>query len=640
MKIFSWKKSPSTTWVEETFISHESARRSYIGTSFTRDSHYLFLLIFLLVFLLLVARISQLQILQGSEFLAAAEGNRERIVPIPAERGVIVDRRGKPLTVNVPNFSLAVTPQHLPHDERDRQMLVEKLGELTKRPTEEIIHILSEYGAYSYESIIIQENLDYETALSIQIAAADLPGIHIVRGSKRAYSHEAPGTSLSHLIGYEGKLSRSELDALYAEGYLPSDFIGKTGVEKTYESYLRGTYGKKRIEVNALGREQSILAEVPPTSGYHLTLSIDSKMQDRLESLLEKALVANQKNRAAGIVLDPQNGEVLALVSLPSFDNNDFSGGISKAQYALYSEDADQPLFNRAIGGLYPSGSTIKPVIAAAALQEKIITPQSVFLSTGGLQVGQWFFPDWLPGGHGWTNVVASLANSVNTFYYYIGGGYDLFSGLGVDRIRVYLQKFGFGSELGIDIPGEKAGFVPSEAWKEEAKNEAWYIGDTYNLSIGQGYLLVTPLQIAAMTAVVANGGTLYRPHVVRRIANPLTDDEIDVTPTIIQSQIVNPEYLATIRAGMRACVQNGSCRRLSDLPFATAGKTGTAQWRDDKENHGWFTSYGPYEHPEIVVTILIEEGGEGSRIAAPVAKEFYGWWWNYRQRLLVDNSN
>lgn len=629
-------------WVEESFTFDRPVGRqivtsknsAYIGNNFGKRHTALLLGLCCIVFAAILVRLVSLQLIQGEALYLVAEGNRQRIVPIPAERGLIYDRNGKLLTNNVPNFSLALTPQHLPRDKNDRQELVRRLADMTKRPEDDIWRLLDEYGAYSYESIIVQENLDYETALKVQIAAADLPGIHIVRGSKRLYLHGTPTTmlSLSHLIGYEGKLSREELDALYADGYLPSDVIGKTGIEKTYESYLRGVYGKKRVEVDALGREQSVLAEVAPDPGYHLVLSVDADMQKELETLIRRSLAANKKNRAVAVALDPRNGEILALVSFPPFDNNDFSGGISLEQYTAYLVNSDQPLFNRAIGGTYPSGSTIKPAIAAAALEEAIITPRSVFLSAGGLRIGEWFFPDWQPGGHGWTNVVASLANSVNTFYYYIGGGFEQFHGLGVGKIQEYLARFGFGSELGIDIPGEVSGFLPDEAWKRATKGEEWYIGDTYNLSIGQGDLLVTPLQIAAMTAAIANGGSLYRPHLVTSIRHPVSQKTIEVTPTMIRSNVVNRQHIDTVRLGMRACVGSGSCRRLADLPISVAGKTGTAEWREDRENHGWFTSFAPYDNPKIALTILVEEGGQGSRIAAPIAKEFYYWWWQYQQ--------
>lgn len=641
-------RTQSLRWVEDSFTFERATRRqvalpgnrAYIGSTLTRKKLFFFLACVVSVFAAIVGRLAYIQLILGNEYYVMAEGNRQRIVPIPAERGSIFDSKRRPFTKNIPNFSLAITPQHLPRREEERGALVLRLADITGRDAKDLWQILEDYGAYGYESIIIQEHLDYETALSIQIAAADFPGIHIVRGSKREYLHDMPTEalyllatttqSLAHVIGYEGKLSREELDALYAEGYLPSDLIGKTGVEKTYESYLRGTYGKKRIEVDALGREQSILAEIAPIPGYDISLSIDAAVQGTLEALLQQTLRRNGKRRAAAVAMDPNTGEVLALVSLPAYDNNLFSSGISSEAFAALRDQTDRPLFARAIGGMYPSGSTIKPAIAAAALAEGIIAPASVFLSTGGLRVGEWFFPDWKPAGHGWTDVISSIANSVNTFYYYIGGGYEKVQGLGVGRITDYLSRFGFGNELGIDAQGESSGFLPSESWKREAKGEAWYIGDTYNLSIGQGDLLVTPLQIAAMTAVVANGGTLYRPHVVRGLTNQLDQTETPVQPTVIRESVIPDAHLAIVRQGMRACVTRGSCRLLNDLPITVAGKTGTAEWREDRETHGWFTSFAPAENPKIVLTILVEEGGEGSGIAAPIARYFYLWWVQY----------
>jgi len=437
---------------------------------------------------------------------------------------------------------------------------------------------------------------------------------------------------LSHVLGYIGKLNQEELDELYPDGYLPSDLIGKTGLEKNYETELRGKYGKKRIEVNALGKEQSILAEEAPLPGIHLELSVDIEMQNALENILKANLKSAGKHKASGIVMNPNNGEVLALISLPSFDNNDFSGGISPDIYQKYLDDKNNPLFNRSIGGTYPSGSTIKPAIAASALQEGIINQRSSFLSTGGLAVSSWFFPDWLAGGHGITNVRKSLALSVNTFYYYIGGGYGDFTGLGVAKITEYLKQFGLAKKLGIDLPGEQSGFLPSKDWKKQAKGERWYVGDTYNLSIGQGDLLVTPLQIAEVTSVLANHGTLYEPHLVKAYINPTVDEKKEIDPKVIRTDFISQNHIATVRLGMKDCVDYGSCRRLSLLPFSSAGKTGTAQWSNTKPNHAWFTAFAPFKNPEIVVTIMVEEGDGGAEMAAPIAYEFLKWW-GYNKR-------
>ena len=433
--------------------------------------------------------------------------------------------------------------------------------------------------------------------------------------------------SLAHVLGYVGKLNPEELKKYYTDGYLPTDSIGKSGIEKNYETLLRGVPGKRRLQVNAGGKDQAIIAETPAIPGTHVQLAIDLELQQELERVMRNILAQKNKTRAAGVAINPQTGAVLALVSLPGFDNNDFSGGISSEAYRAYLENPDNPLFNRAIGGTYPSGSNLKPAIAAAALEEGVIDENTSFLSNGGLRVGPWFFPDWKAGGHGQTDVAWSIAWSVNTFYYYIGGGFGNFHGLGVERITAYLRRFGFGTELGIDLPGEQSGFVPSRAWKEQVKKEPWYIGDTYNLSIGQGDFLTTPLQIANMTAAIANGGTLYRPQVIGAQIDPITKEKTPSTPIVLRPQVVSARTIAAVQKGMRDCVEVGSCRQLKKLNIRAGGKTGTAQWNASKENHAWFTSYAPAEKPTIALTILVEEGIEGSTISTPIAYEFYKWW-------------
>ncbi len=642
-------KRTKFNWVEESFVFDKETGKQvasiqsneYIGSSLTRHRLYAFLVILGCIYVILLVKIIFLQLVHGGSYAQKAQGNRQRIIPIAAERGLVFDRNGVELTKNIPSFSLALIPQDLPRNSAEREKIVTRLAEITHQDQKSIRDTLEEYGAYSYESIVIEEDIDYETALQLQIESADLPGIYIKRGSKRLYilGENSRGEtttstllSLSHILGYEGKLNRKELDSLYTKGYLPSDTIGKSGIEKYYETELRGVYGKQKIEVNAAGKQQSSIAEEAPHPGAQLTLSVDTIMQEKLESIMKDEMNKAGKKRGAGVVLNPNTGEVLALVSLPSFDNNDFSGGISVQKYNEYINDPDHPLFNRAFGGNYPSGSTIKPVFAAAALQEGIVSPSTAFLSNGGLQVGKWFFPDWKAGGHGMTDVRKSLAESVNTFYYYIGGGYKDFTGIGVDKLDEYLQKFHFSKALGIDVPGEVDGFVPTRESREKL-GEKWYVGDTYNLSIGQGDLLVTPLQIASMTSYFANGGTMYRPFVAKSFTDPISKVSRATPPTVLTKNLVDKKNTEIVRLGMKDCVTQGSCRRLATLPFSAAGKTGTAQWNANKANHAWFTSFAPFENPQVVVTILIEEGEEGSRIAVPIAHEFYKWWGTYDKK-------
>lgn len=628
------------SWVEEAFDLENNSKHprlavnhthSYLGTGIQSKKIKILMLCLAVGFFLIIVKTFCLQIFSGANYRQLAEGNRIRLRPIAAERGIIYDRFNRPLVENVPSFSLVIVPRDLPTNTDERTAVVQRAAQIAQVPPDYIDGLLKKYGAFSYESLVIKENLDYEHALRSYVEDSDLPGVLIESGTKRLYLNKDADdkiyTSWSHLLGYLGKLDDDELQEMQNQGYLQSDNIGKIGIEKFYEHELRGKYGKKKIEVNALGREQNILAEEPPAPGKNLTLTVDRAAQEKMEDLVRRFADATGKKRLAAVALNPNNGEILALVSWPAFDNNDFSGGISTEKYSAYINNGDRPLFNRAIAGTYPSGSTVKLVVAAAALQEGIINRSTSFLSIGGLQVGNWFFKDWKAGGHGITNVVKALAWSVNTFFYYIGGGYDDFEGLGVEKLTQYMRKFNLASPTGIDLTGERSGFLPSKDWKQENKNERWYIGDTYNLAIGQGDLLVTPLQVSVYTAAVANGGEVVTPHLVAKATDPVDKDETVFQPLNKEKNFISPTNIDIVRQGMRACVTEGSCQLLTSLPFSAAGKTGTAQWSDTKNTHAWFTSFAPYNNPQIVVTILIEEGGEGSTAAMPIARDFLDWW-------------
>jgi len=301
------------------------------------------------------------------------------------------------------------------------------------------------------------------------------------------------------------------------------------------------------------------------------------------------------------------------LLSFPTYDNNSLN---DEQFWQKLSTDKNSPLINRAIAGLYPSGSIIKPVIALGALEEGLIDNETTVLSTGGIKIGKWFFPDWKPSGHGRVNLVDALSWSVNTFFYYIGGGYEGFEGLGPEKINFYLKSVGLGEKTGIDLPNEKAGFVPSKEWKEKTRNEPWYIGDTYNLSIGQGDLLVTPLQVANYTAAIANGGTLFEPSILKDSSK------------IIKEKIFKKENIDLVKLGLRAVVTRGSAQSLSSLGISVAGKTGTAQV-EGASPHAWFTGFAPYPNPQIVITVLIENGGKGSNLAVKITKEILQYYFN-----------
>lgn len=625
----------SHAWVEESLIGTEltnnpfSAPRTkkYLGLSLS-PLHFAILTAALILGLsIVVFRVGFLQLWQGNYYRTLAEENRLRLKPIAAERGVMYDRNHKQLIQNIPSFSLSITPHDIPRDQPTHDKVINYVAQLANTTPQSIDDLLIKYKSYSFASLIVKENLDYQSAINAYIESGDYPGVSIESGTKRLYTYSSSTLSFSHLFGYLSKLTPAELNALSSRGYLPSDSIGKSGLEKTYEDVLRGKFGGEKVEVNASGRELSVLSMEPPVPGKNLILSIDLEAQTQLEQLVKTAATKLKKQRVSAIAMDPRDGQILAMVSWPAYDANDFSGGVSSTVYNNYLKNPDRPLFNRSVSGAYPSGSTIKLIVAAAALNEHVVTPVTTIMSVGGIEVGPWYFKDWKAGGHGATNVFKALAWSVNTFFYYVGGGYKDFTGLGLDRLLEYYRKFHLAQKTGIDLPSENAGFLPSREWKLRTKNEAWYIGDTYNISIGQGDVLVTPLQDAVWTAAIANGGTLVTPHLVESIEDPTTKKETKISPKPQATEVVPASVAALVRQGARDCVAYGSCQLLKTLPFSSGAKTGTAQWSSTLPTHAWFTSFAPYDKPKIVVTVLVEEGGEGSAAAMPIARDFLSWW-------------
>jgi penicillin-binding protein 2 len=580
--------------------------------------------VFALISLCLVivaARAAFLQVLRGSYYAAQAEGNRLRSVYVAGERGVMFDRTGVTLVRNVPSFGASVMPNDLPSDAQGRAEAVMRIAEAVGMTPLDVENTISAHDLTRSLKVVLNDSLTHEQAVMVEIEAVRTPALSLFTGSRREYELASESPSLSHLFGYMGRVGANDLKG----DYQMTDMVGRAGLEKYYESEMRGTYAKKLIEVDATGRTKKVVADTPGVPGRSLVMSLDSAFQRDVESILGAKLKSSGKKRASVIVMNPNNGDLLALVSWPAYDVNDFSRGMSTEQYRKLADDPDRPLFPRATSGLLPSGSTFKPVVAAAALTEGFITAATTVLSTGGLRVGRWYFPDWKAGGHGATNVTKALAESVNSFFYVIGGGHEDYPNikpLGADLIAEYARRFGFGAPTGIDLPSEGSGFIPTPEWKEQVRGEKWYIGDTYHFAIGQGDLIVTPLQVARMTAAFANGGDLVEPRLVTAVTGA---DGITVKrPVVTAHQVVPASSVEIVRRGMRQTVTSGSARSFNTLPWTVAAKTGTAQWNSRRENHAWFTSFAPYEKPEIVVTVVVEEGGEGSQIAAPIAKAIY----------------
>ncbi len=451
----------------------------------------------------------------------------------------------------------------------------------------------------------------------------NFPGIILLKTAERKY---IDGQIFSHVIGYEGKIRAEELATLKSEGYTMTDSIGKQGIEKSYEAELRGVHGGELVEVDALGQVKKALGIIAPKKGNDLKLTLDAGLQREAYVAMERVLAESKLEKGALIAIDVKTGAIRALVSFPGYDNNLFARGISQTDYSNLANDPRKPLFNRAIAGEYPPGSTIKPLLAGAALTEGIITPETSIESRGGIQVGRSFFGDWK--AHGFTDLRRAIAVSSDVYFYSIGGGYGGIKGLGMEKMKAYEERFGWGKRTGIDLPGEQDGFLPTPAWKQERFNERWYIGDDYNSSIGQGYITTTPLQIALATAAIANDGALLKPHLVESVQT--IEGEKKTTPTVLNQGIFSPSILKVIQEGMRETVTEGTAQSLQSLPIAVAGKTGTAQFGGGKQTHGWFASFAPYDDPELAMIVLVEDQSEQETYhAVPITQALYEWYFN-----------
>ena len=584
-----------------------------------RNIFPLYWIVTVLMLILLGGKVFSLTVLEGAKYQEASTRNSLRALVIPAPRGTIFDRFGKPLVYNVPSIDLVATASDLPTSEEERTALKERLmGFGIERSF--LDQTFDSLPPKSIQAVPIKEQLTQEEALRFLGQREGFPGINLYKTTHREY---IDSTIFAHLMGYEGKIKPEELKD--NPDYLLTDSIGKQGIEKSYEKALRGQHGYQQAEVDSLGRVTRELGVINPVAGNDLILNIDMDLQKKIYDSLVVNLEKNSLKKAAAVAIDPRNGAVRAVVSLPSFDNNLFAKGITQDEYSTLSNDEARPLFNRALTGEYPPGSTIKPVVAAAALSEGIIDENQEIESRGGIQVGSFFFGDWK--AHGFTDIRRAIAVSSDVYFYSVGGGYGGINGLGIERMKKYENLFGYGEYTGIDFPSEGNGFVPTPEWKKERIGERWYIGDDYNSSIGQGYITATPLQVVNSIATIANGGTLYEP----RIGSQIKSQDGRVTSVenkIVRQGFIKPEIIKIVQEGMRETVTEGTAQPLKDLPVEVAGKTGTAQFGGDNKTHGWFVSYAPYSSPELALIVLIEgQGTEETYDAVPVTKEVYQWY-------------
>ncbi len=579
--------------------------------------------IFLLA-LVLVARMYHLQVTQYEYHSTLSENNRVHVQPIPPNRGLIYDRNGVLIADNRPSFSLTVTRERTENLQQELQALVEILG-LTEED-KAIFEKRMKQGRRPFEPVPIMFELSEEQIARIAVNQYRLPGIDVTAQFVR---HYPLGEHFAHSVGYVGRINEAELKVLDPVNYSGTHHIGKTGVEKFYEAELHGTVGYEEVETNARGRVLRVLKRTDPVPGKDIVLSIDSKLQAKAEEALGG-------RRGAIVAIQPATGEVLAMVSQPSYDPNLFVTGISFKDYSALRDSIDRPLYNRVLRGLYPPGSTVKPAVALAGLDAGVVTPSSRVFDPGYYQLPNYDhkYRNWNRSGEGWVNLETAIMRSNDTYFY------DLAHKLGIDRLHDYMSRFGFGQRVSLDMYGESPGLMPSREWKRATRRQVWFPGETLILGIGQGYMQSTPLQLAQMTALIANHGKWLRPHLARTVdGQPPVDPE--PMPDI---ELREPGNWELIDSDMQQVVHNarGTAHKVGAASvYRIAGKSGTAQVVAIKQNerydrsklnernrdHALFIGFAPADNPQIAVSVMVENGESGSGVAAPVLKQVMDAW-------------
>lgn len=579
-----------------------------------RNRIRLFQLLLIICFLLYGFRLFTMQVLSGEEYRQMSLDIAKRTTVLPARRGEIYDRNfSDPLVVNDDTFAVTITPAEVP--EGAMEDLITRTAELLGVPRQEVDEKIPSQYYRLYQPLDIASNVSFETVAALAENLDTLPGLAWQSKPVRNYGEIG---SLSHIIGYVGNITREELTTLYNQGYQQGDTIGKLGIERQYDSILRGQDGLETRTVDVRGRHISReLQRESPSMGKNLVLTIDKSIQ----VLAEKAL----GNRMGAVVAMKPNGEILAMVSYPWYDPNLFNRKTMSAEFTALSQNQNKPFINRAIQSSYPPASTFKILLSTALLSENLINPETRFNCTGGINYGERLWRCWARGGHGWVNLQQGLAVSCDIYFWITGRDF-----IGVDRINRYAKAFGYGELTGIDLPGEVEGFIPSPLWKERRFHERWLAGDTMNISIGQGSTLVTPLQITNLVATVINDGIGYKPHVLKEVRDPVSGAiEQTVTPEILHNMQddVPQRVFETVRYNMRSVVTQGSARVDNIRAVELAGKTGTAEVGLADRWHCWFTAYGPYNttnHDEqVIVTVLVE------------ASNPWDWWSPYATAII-----
>ena len=574
----------------------------------------------ILLLLLLILSLTKLQVFEHQHFTTLSQDNRVKVQPLPPTRGLIYDRNGTILAQNVSTHSLEITPERVP----DLEQTLEQLGKIiiiTEKDRKRFDRLRRQQRRF--DSIPIRVHLEEEEVARFAVNRHRFPGVDIQAKLLRGYPL---GEKTAHVLGYVGRINKQELKEIDNSAYSGTTHIGKTGVEKTYEEVLHGKVGLQQVEVNALGRVIRVLKSQAPIPGQNLHLSLDAGLQ-------EVAVTVFGDYTGAAVAIDPQTGELLALVSNPGFDPNLFVEGITYSDYQALQESEDKPLFNRALKGQYPPGSTVKPFIALAGLETGTVGPEQKKYCPGFYRLPghKHRYRDWKKQGHGPMNLRDAITQSCDVYFY------DLAYQLGIDRLHDSLSEFGFGTRTGVDIAGERGGLLPSREWKRRSRNQPWYPGETLITGIGQGYFLTTPLQLAHATATLATGGLRITPRVVQSVRAVDQEEPTPLEP--VSSLLLAQQDPTNWDRVVEAMVQviegdRGTAKRIRKSNYRIAGKTGTAQVftvkQDEKydeeeveeklRDHALFIAFAPVEDPRIAVAVIVENGGHGGSVAAPIA--------------------
>jgi penicillin-binding protein 2 len=577
-------------------------------------------LILALSFLGLVSRLLFLQVLSGDRYTFLSENNRVRLKRVAGTRGMIFDRQGQLLVDSRPSFDLIFVPE----DSSDPRNTLRLLAGYLKRDQEELLKIFEEgKSRAAFDEMVLGRDIDWSAVVAVETHQLHLPGVSLRTRPRRSY---IDGPMAGHVLGYLGEINQKQLKGLKEQGYVVGDEMGQYGLERRWEELLRGQSGGQQVEVDALGRRVRVLHEVTDVPGYTVHLTLDRELQ-------AAAYEALKGKEGAIVAIDVSSGAILALASTPAFDPNVFARGIKSEEWSGLIKDKLRPLNNRATQGQYPPGSTFKIIMAIAALEEGVVNPESAIQDPGFFPFGNRQFRDWKKGGHGSVNLHRAIVESCDTYFYQLGPK------LGIDRIAKWSRAFGLGERTGIALDDERPGIIPDTEWKQKRFRQPWYPGETISVAIGQGYVTVTPLQLANMMAAVANGGKLYRPYLVTKVESLDGATVREYRPELIRSIALKPETLSRVHKALADVVHGpgGTGRAARSPVIPAAGKTGTAQVIEMKgaylkseqlsyfnRDHAWFVAYAPLDKPQVAVAVLVEHGGHGGEAAAPMAKKVF----------------